>query len=231
LASASNAAAAETPAAAPAETAQAPAGGNLTRADLNGYWVVTNFVPHMESVDKRITYTVEGDPVPLRPDPKAVYDKRIADARRGIGFGDLDSMCMGPGVPRMMRGPGYPFYIFQPSGMLVINFEILHNIRWIYLNAEHPKAEDIDHNFQGDSIGHWEGTTLVVDTIGLSAKTNLDKLGLPNSDDLHVIEHIYLTSKNTFEDLITIDDPKTFTKVWSVKATYKRLPPDPLPSR
>ena len=208
------------------------AAGNATppqtggRAALNGYWVVTNFAHHGRPVDERITHTVEGDLPPLLPDAKAIYDKRVADARQGIAFADTDSRCLGPGAPRMMRGPAYPFYIFQPPGPVVINFEILHNVRWIYLGAKHPPAEDLDYNYQGDSIAHWEGDTLVVDTVGISGDNTLDKLGLPNSNALHVIEHIRMTGPDNFEDLITIDDPKTYTRTWSVRATYKRMPAD-----
>ena len=208
-----------------AAAAKPPATRPLNRSDLNGYWVVTNFVTHDKPVDARITHTVDGDLPPLRPEAQAIYDKKIANERQGIVIGDTDSMCVGPGVPRMMRGPGYPVYIFQPPGMVVLNFEILHNVRWIYLNARHPPAEDLDNNWQGDSIAHWEGDTLVVDTVGLSGKTTLDKVGLPTSDDLHVVERIRMTGHDNFEDLITIDDPKTYTRTWSVKATYKRMPP------
>jgi hypothetical protein len=194
-------------------------------AALNGYWRVTNFVTHDKPVDQRITHTLEGDLPPLRPEAQAVYDKRIADQRNGTVTGDTDALCIGPGVPRMMRGPGYPFYISQPPGMVVFNFEILHNVRWVYLNAKHPKGDDLENTWQGDSTAKWEGDTLVVDTVGLTKRNTIDKVGLPASDDLHVVEHIRMTGPDAFEDLITIDDPKTYTHPWNVKATYGRMPP------
>ena len=226
-ATAATAATGARPAAAAKPVAAKPAASRpFNRSDLNGYWAATNWVPHDRPVEERITHTIEGDLPPLRPEAQAIYDKKIADQRQGIIIGDTDSMCVGPGVPRMMRGPGYPFYLFQAPGMVVLDFEILHNVRWIYLNAKHPPVEDRDNNWQGDSIAHWEGDTLVVDTVGLSSKNTIDKVGLPTSDDLHVIEHIRMTGRDNFEDLITIDDPKTFTRTWSVKALYKRMPPD-----
>lgn len=221
-----SAAAAPTPDKAAAAPTKVKAGPHrqLTRADFNGYWMVTNFASHLESVDKRMALTVEGEAPPFRPEAQAIYDKRIADARKGIAFADTDSRCTGPGMPRMMRGPAYPFFISQPLGKVLFNFEILHNVRWVYLNAKHPPAEDLDHNFQGDSVATWSGNVLNIDTVGLSAETTLDKLGMPSSEDLHVVEKMYLTGPDNLEDLITIDDPKTFTHVWQYKATYKRMP-------
>ena len=128
-------------------------------------------------------------------------------------------------MPRMMRGAPYPVLIMQQKGMVTMIFELLHNVRFVYLDQQHPAPDDLDINYMGDSVGHWEGDTLVIDTVGLTDKTTIDKVGLPHSDALHVVEHIKVTSKDTFEDLITIDDPKTFTKTFSVKATYKRMKP------
>lgn len=197
----------------------------LTHADLNGYWHVTNFHPHMEPIENRITRTLEGELPPLLPAAQAIYDKRIQDGREGNAFADTEAYCITAGVPRMMRGPSYPVFIDQPPGMVVMLFEVLHNVRWIYLGAKHPPEDQLDNNYQGDSIAHWEGDTLVVDTVGLNDKTTLDKVGLPHSDALHTIEHIRLTGPNNFEDVITIDDPKTYSRTFSVKATYERMKP------
>jgi hypothetical protein len=196
----------------------------LTHADLNGYWHVTNFHSHIEPLDTRITRTVEGELTPLLPAAQAVYDKRLDDARNGSAFADTLSYCITSG-PWMMRGPSYPIFIDQPKGMVVILFEVLHNVRWVYLGAKHPPEDQLDNNYQGDSVGHWEGDTLVIDTVGFNDKTTLDKVGLPHSDALHMIEHIRLTGPNNFEEIITYDDPKTFSRPFSVKATYERMKP------
>ena len=78
-----------------------------------------------------------------------------------------------------------------------------------------------DPGYMGDSVGHWEGDTLVVDTIGFNDKTTLDMGGMPHSDAMHVIERIRRIDDNTLEDLITVDDPKTFTKPWTQRMRYK----------
>ena len=75
----------------------------------------------------------------------------------------------------------------------------------------------------GDSIGHWESDTLVVDTVNFNDKTWLDRVGHPHSDALHVIERFRRTAPDHLVDDITIDDPKTYTKPWdSVRTWYLR---------
>ncbi len=70
--------------------------------------------------------------------------------------------------------------------------ELQRNDRIIHLDRGHRAADDITPNDMGDSVGHWEGDTLVVDTIGLSPKTTFDMLGAPHTDQLHLVEHIRL---------------------------------------
>ena len=90
-------------------------------------------------------------------------------------------------------------------------FEYDHYQRLIYTNRrEHPK--DLDLSWMGDSIGHWEGSTRVVDTVGLNDKTWLDQVGHPHSTALHVVERLHRVDRETLVDDITIDDPKAYTK-------------------
>ena len=69
--------------------------------------------------------------------------------------------------------------------------------------------------WMGDSIGHWEGDTLVADTVNFNDKTWLDRIGHPHSDALHVVERIRRVDHDHLEDDITIDDPKAYTKPWT----------------
>ncbi len=87
-----------------------------------------------------------------------------------------------------------------------------------------PKAADLDPNWVGVSAGRWEGDVLVVETAGVYDKTTLDKAGLPHSTDLQVTEHIKKLDADTLEDVVTINDPKTYTKAWSTRVTFKRQP-------
>jgi len=76
----------------------------------------------------------------------------------------------------------------------------------------------------GDSIGKWEGDTLVIDTVGFNDKTWLDRGGLPHSEDLHVVERIRRVDHDTLEIKITIDDPKAYTKTWGGQLIFQLKP-------
>lgn len=76
----------------------------------------------------------------------------------------------------------------------------------------------------GDSIGWWEGDTLVIDSVGFNDKTWVDRAGLPHSDQLHVIEHISRPKHDTLLVHIAVDDPKTYTKTWDGELIYQLEP-------
>lgn len=121
--------------------------------------------------------------------------------------------CYPPGVPRIMLIP-FPMQIIQLPGQVMMVFEYDHFVRFVDLERrQHPK--DLSPTWMGDSIGHWEGDTLVVDTVGLNDKTWLDQVGHPHSDVLHVIERIRRPDHDTLVDDITIDDPKAYVKPWN----------------
>jgi hypothetical protein len=99
-------------------------------------------------------------------------------------------------------------------------FEFDHFFRTIYTDGrDHPK--DLDPTWMGNAVGHWEGDTLVVDTVGFNDKTWIDRAGHPHSDQLHVIERIRRTDHDTLQDDITIDDPKAYTKPWTTRKMFK----------
>lgn len=130
--------------------------------------------------------------------------------------------CFPPGVPRIMLLP-FPMQIIQTRNKVIMLFEYDHFVRQIYLDRrEHPK--NLDLSWMGDSIGRWEGDTLVVDTAGLNDKTWLDQVGHPHSSSLHVVERLRRTDHNTLEDAITIDDPKAYTESWTGKQIFSLRP-------
>jgi hypothetical protein len=88
------------------------------------------------------------------------------------------------------------------------------------LNAAHPA--NLKPSWYGDSVAHWEGDTLVVDTVGLNNRTWLDGFGTPHSDKIHVVERYHLRDPNTLEVLFTVDDTGAFTTPWSAIATYRK---------
>jgi hypothetical protein len=126
--------------------------------------------------------------------------------------------CYPPGVPRIMLIP-FPMQIVQLPGQVMMVFEYDHFVRFIDLERrQHPK--DLNPSWLGDSIGHWEGDTLVVDTVGLNDKTWIDQVGHPHSGALHVIERIRRPERDTLVDDITIDDPKAYLKPWSGQQVF-----------
>jgi hypothetical protein len=186
-----------------------------TAPDLSGMWMAKN-----GSV--LIRQTSEGWPPPFLPAGRAIFDKTQAAEKRGEPIADNVTNCSPHGVPRIMGAP-FPIKIMQTPTELVLLHEVHHSIRVVYLNEQHPK--DLDPTYLGHSIGHWEGATLVVDTVGLNDKTVIDRNGITHSEALHVIERLSLADGGKLlRDLITVDDPKTFTKPWSYTIEYNRRP-------
>lgn len=130
--------------------------------------------------------------------------------------------CLPPGVPRAMMQPGFPFSIVAGKTLVGMMIQWNHLPRVIYMDRDH--FENIGPEYLGQSVGHWDGDTLVVDTTGYNDATWLDDSGLPHSDALHTLERIRLTGANTLEDKITFDDPTVFTKPWTAAITFVKKP-------
>ncbi len=130
--------------------------------------------------------------------------------------------CLPPGVPRILLMP-FPMQIAELPGEVLMIFEYDHFLRAIYTDGRtHPK--DIDPTWMGNSIGKWDGDTLVVDTIGFNDKTWLDMVGHPHSDALHVSERIRRVDHDTLQDDVTIIDPKAYTKPWTGQQIFVLKP-------
>jgi hypothetical protein len=160
---------------------------------------------------------------PYKPDWAARYQTIVASSRAGKVLVDPTSRCLPPGMPRTMSTPFPIEFSVEPNRVLVL-FEI-GGVRRIPTNGvTHPPAGDPDPTFMGDSIGHWEGDTLVVDTVGLRGDTVFDASGAMHSDKMHIVERIRLIGPDSLEDGMTIEDPEAFTKPWQVTHTYDRKP-------
>ena len=111
-------------------------------------------------------------------------------------------------------GPVFPLEVLQSPGQVTIIAEAFAQVRRIYLNEKQIAVEDAEPLFWGHSVGHWEGNTLIVNTIGL--KDNVRMSGVPHSPNMRIDERITVTSADTFEDQITITDPEYLTKPWTL---------------
>ena len=130
--------------------------------------------------------------------------------------------CYPVGVPRIWTQPYIFEFITQPKRILIY-YEFQHTVRQIHMDGrEHPK--DLLATYMGDSIGKWDGDTLVIDTVGFNDRTWLDNTKRPLSDALHVTERIRRPSHDVLEVEFTVDDPKGYAKPWTVKRTYDLHP-------
>lgn len=163
---------------------------------------------------------------PLTP----AWEKKYEDnnARAALDrYPDPVSFCGTPsGYPRLMSIPdGYEF-VLRPEQTWVLT-ENGPNVMRIYTDGRaHLGPDDIWPTYTGDSVGHWEGGTLVFDTVGLNGDphTILDRTGLTYSSQAHVTTRIHLDGPNELEASITIEDPQMLTRPWTVTKRYKRLP-------
>jgi hypothetical protein len=134
---------------------------------------------------------------------------------------DPTAKCLPPGMPRTMSTI-FPFEISVEPNRVLVLFEA-GGVRWIWTDGrKHPSEDELDPTFMGDSVGHWEGDTLVVDTVGLRGDTVFDASGAPHSDKLHVVERIRVTGPDRLEDRMTIEDPVAFARPWEDVQVYDR---------
>ncbi len=164
---------------------------------------------------------VEGNEVPYQP--WALAQKQENYENRATA--DPEAQCGMPGVPRITYMP-YPFQILQFDDRVLILYEYIHVTRTIYMDASpHPEGH-IDF-WMGDSRGHWEGDTLVVDVIHFNDKTWFDRAGNFHSEQLHVTERFTPSGPDHLTYEATIEDPKVFTRPWKMSMPlYRRQEAD-----
>jgi hypothetical protein len=131
------------------------------------------------------------------------------------------SSCIAAGVPGHLVLLGGALYIVQTPGEVTMIFDSNAETRHIRLNASH--GSNPNPSWYGDSVGHYEGDMLVVDTIGLNDKTFLDNYRTPHTGKLHVTERWRLIENGAkLEVIMTIDDPDTFNQPFKALRQYER---------
>jgi len=108
------------------------------------------------------------------------------------------------------------------GGNITIVYDANMNVRRIRMNGTHPAK--LQPSPTGDSVGHWEGDTLVIDTVNFNDKTRLDTIGHPHSDQLHLIQRFTRPDLGHISYEMIVDDPKTFTKQWNNTRTFTLRP-------
>ena len=157
---------------------------------------------------------VEGGELPYKPEALVQRNQN----RENWLAADPEIKCYLPGVPRATYMP-YPFQIFQSNQAIFIAYEYAGAVRNIYLKD--PGRPPVD-SWMGQSAGHWEGETLVVDVTGFNDQTWFDRAGNFHSDALHVVERYTRTGADVIQYEAAIDDPKVFTRPWKMSMPLYR---------
>jgi hypothetical protein len=161
---------------------------------------------------------------PPVPQLTAPYAKRYAEWQKKFETGEQDpdtvTRCLAFGIARFGT---MPVEIIQTPGQITMNLGVLHDIRRIYLDGI-GHTIGADPSFNGDSVGHWEGDTLVVATNNIRAAT-IDRDGIPYSDKLTVVERIRRVSPSRLEIETVLTDPEAFAVPFTIKRAYVPMPP------
>jgi hypothetical protein len=159
----------------------------------------------------------------LKPWVKERMKKDIDEVLAGKVAFTPSSSCMPPGVPMFMGSGGpNPLRFLQTPKEVWMMFVSDQQVRRIYMNVPHSKNPK--PSWYGESVGHYEGDTLVVDTIGLNDKTIADVYRTPHTDKMHVIERWRMTDGGqAMEVVFTVEDPDTFYQPWTGMRHYRRV--------
>jgi hypothetical protein len=155
--------------------------------------------------------------------PEYLEKWNVIAASRISGSYEYDNIanCLPPGMPAMM-GMAYGMEIMQNDAKITFFSEHQDALRRVYLDGRKPSQEVLDDpTYAGYSTGHWEGDTLVVETVALSTKSFIDGSS-PHSDKMTVHERIRFIEPGILEDRITVHDPEALTEPWEVVHTYRR---------
>ena len=175
------------------------------KPDLSGIWY-----PDSKYI-ANIAVDLKGE-LPFQPWAKALFEQRKSGA---LSREEPTAHCLPQGVPRITAAP-WPWKVVQMPGYIVIVHEAFSLWRQIYLDGR-ELAEDAPPTWLGYSTGKWDGDTMVVDTRGFNGKMWMDQLGTPTTEALHLIERFRRRDFGHIDIEITIDDPKAYTKPWTVK--------------
>ena len=182
--------------------------------DISGVYWATEFHPRIQLVG--------GGELPLTEAGRVAYARNMAGIKDGSIEDRARKYCTPDGVPRSLATP-YPFEIIQaPPGQILIVYEMNHMIRRIAMDTPLPPYEQlfVEPFYNGHSVGHFEGDTLVVQTRGFKDETFLDATGAPHTDMLETTERIRRISPTELEDVVTIHDPEYYSRDWQARFVY-----------
>lgn len=208
-----------------------PAKNRFGQPDFEGIWQVLDPAPHYDIEPHGARYGVPAglgiivDPADGRiPYTAAGLAKR--DANRADLSADPIARCYKPGVPHIMYLP-FPLQIVQSRNLVTINSEYVHNTRFIYLHRDDHFGEGEIDLWNGDSVGRFEGDSLVTDVFNFHPDVWLDRSGNhAGGPTLRVNERFTLIDPDTIRYEATLTDPENFTQPWTIR-TYLYRHKDP----
>ena len=200
---------------APTAPAGAKSPSEIRVPDISGVWNAASGVYEFASFSK--------DDPPMTPRGWALFHAaKPSQGPQGVKLSETNDRvykCAPPGMPYIYLQL-FPMQIVQTPKEVIELFEYDHTVRYIYTDGRHHPAA-LKASYNGHSIGHWEGDTLVVDTMGLNGKNWLDRMGRPESAEMHIVERIRRVDDKTLQVDFRFDDPKNYTKPWTAQIRFQ----------
>jgi hypothetical protein len=167
--------------------------------DISGTYWATEYHPKIQLVG--------GGELPLTAAGKAAYEKNMAGLKDGSITDTARKFCVPDGLPRVLA---------------TMVHELNHQIRVVAMDKPMPSDKELIPFpfYNGHSVGHFEGDTLVVDSAGFNEKTFIDATGAPHTDEMRTTERIRKISPTQLEDVITIHNPEYYTRDWQARFVY-----------
>jgi len=182
--------------------------------DFSGVWWATRYIRDYRQLD--------GSFPPFTKKGAEAANHRTDMLDKGTPAPDASSQCYPNGVPRVMTSP-YPLQIIHSPGMINMLIEVGHGVRQIHMDGK-PPPPNTRHTFNGYSVGHWEGDTLVIVTTHRNDRTVIDQTNLSHGSQLKVTErYTKFVDKYgglNFRDTMTIEDPEYYSRPWQTERIF-----------
>jgi hypothetical protein len=198
----------------------APVPRKAGRPDLSGIWRIARprTIPAGEGSYASLQYWLTaGETIPTQPWAEAVFQQRLAS----FGAGRPSERCLPHGIPDAMIVGN--FKIVQDPGLFLILYEEFARFRQIFTDGRTFPGE-MNPAWFGYSAGRWEGNVLVVDSRGFNDLTWLDDAGHPHTEAMRTVERFLRRDFGHLEIQLTIDDPKAYTRPWTLTMQFQLMP-------
>jgi hypothetical protein len=186
--------------------------------DLEGTWF------HRDLLEKYVSKNMYGGPVPINDEGKKILEHRVTSLKSGKPIASAATRCIPPGHPWQLD-LNMPFTIVNDKEAIYFLFEEFHGVWKIRMNQPHQPPSAL-REYMGDSVGHWDGATLVVDTVNFKEPMWVDVAGEPLGTQAHLIHRIRKIEDGgpALEIVTTVDDPQYYTTRWSMIRSFAWRP-------